>query len=225
MKRRLYLLGIGIIVAALLPAVAWATTLPFINEIHYDNVGSDLNEGIEIAGPAGFDLSGWSLVLYNGSGGLVYKDLLLSGTVTNQQNNYGVLWFPISGMQNGAPDGIAFIDPSNVPMQFLSYEGDFTASNGAAAGMLSEDIGIRQDSPVPVAGYSLQLIGAGSAYSDFAWGGPVLSTPGAVNTGQTFPSTATAAIPEPASLSILGMGLLCLLCKNVVKKNRALSLA
>ncbi|MEZ5000823.1 MAG: hypothetical protein R2727_09375 [Bacteroidales bacterium] len=38
----------------------------FINEIHYDNDGTDVDEGIEIAGPAGTDLTGWKLVLYNG---------------------------------------------------------------------------------------------------------------------------------------------------------------
>ncbi len=36
-------------------------TTVFINEIHYDNatgtVGGDINEGIEIAGPAGTDLT------------------------------------------------------------------------------------------------------------------------------------------------------------------------
>ena len=35
----------------------------FINEIHYDNTGTDANEAIEIAGPAGTDLTGWSIVL------------------------------------------------------------------------------------------------------------------------------------------------------------------
>jgi hypothetical protein len=38
-----------------------------INEIHYDNVGTDAGEAVEIAGPAGTDLSGWKIVRYNGS--------------------------------------------------------------------------------------------------------------------------------------------------------------
>ncbi len=33
----------------------------FINEIHYDNEGGDLEEGLEIAGPAGVDISGWTI--------------------------------------------------------------------------------------------------------------------------------------------------------------------
>ena len=39
----------------------------FINELNYDMVGVDTDEYIEIAGPAGTDLSGWKLELYNGN--------------------------------------------------------------------------------------------------------------------------------------------------------------
>ena len=35
----------------------------FINEIHYDNVGIDDDEGIEVAGPAGTDLAGYEAQL------------------------------------------------------------------------------------------------------------------------------------------------------------------
>ena len=39
------------------------------NEIHYDNVGTDAGEAIEIEGPAGADVTGFTIVLYNGNGG------------------------------------------------------------------------------------------------------------------------------------------------------------
>ena len=48
-----------------LPAVRFS-------EIHYDNVGTDVGEAIEISGPAGTDVTGWQVVLYNGSGGAAY---------------------------------------------------------------------------------------------------------------------------------------------------------
>ena len=51
---------------------AQGTPTVFINEIHYDNSGTDVNEFIEIAGPAGTNLAEYSIVLYNGSGGAVY---------------------------------------------------------------------------------------------------------------------------------------------------------
>ena len=60
------------------PWPATAQTV-FINEIHYDNTGTDAGEAIEIAGPAGTNLTGWSVVLYNGANGLVYDTDTLSG--------------------------------------------------------------------------------------------------------------------------------------------------
>ena len=112
----------------LLPITLFSQTV-FINEIHYDNTGTDANEGIEIAGPAGTDLTGWTLVPYNGNNGLLYSATSLSGTIPDQMGGYGTLWFPIVGLQNGSPDGVALVDGSSVVIQFLSYEGSFTATN------------------------------------------------------------------------------------------------
>src|SRR5690606_21536106 len=44
-----------------------------ISEIHYDDDGTDEGEAIEISAPAGTDLTGWTVVLYNGSNGAVYN--------------------------------------------------------------------------------------------------------------------------------------------------------
>src|SRR6185436_16494654 len=55
----------------------------WINEFHYDNSGADADEFIEIAGPAGLDLSGYSLILYNGNGGVAYNTRALTGVFTN----------------------------------------------------------------------------------------------------------------------------------------------
>jgi hypothetical protein len=49
-------------------AVAVPILSPFINELHYDNAGSDIDEFIEIAGTAQ-SLLGFSIVLYNGGTG------------------------------------------------------------------------------------------------------------------------------------------------------------
>src|SRR5215468_4578371 len=43
-----------------------------ISELHYDNVGTDTGEAVEVSGPAGMDVTGWSVVLYNGNGGASY---------------------------------------------------------------------------------------------------------------------------------------------------------
>ncbi len=49
------------------PAAAAEEFTPFISEIHYDNVGADQGEAVEIEAPAGFDLTGWKIVRYNGN--------------------------------------------------------------------------------------------------------------------------------------------------------------
>lgn len=160
----------------------------FVNEIHYDNAGGDVGEFIEVVGPAGTDLGEYSLVLYNGSGGAVYDTEALSGTIDEQRGGYGAESFPISGIQNGAPDGVALEGPDGL-IQFLSYEGSFEATNGPADGVTSTDIGVEEKDDTP-AGQSLQLTGGpGEAYGDFEWTGPVAETPGQPNTGQTFGET------------------------------------
>lgn len=180
------LLALAIITLWLaLPAQAAPSV--FINEIHYDNTGTDTGEAIEIAGPAGTNLSGWSIVLYNGSGGAVYDTDTLNGTIPDQQNGFGtvVMNYPSNGIQNGSPDGIALVDASSTVVQFLSYEGSFVGVGGPANGLTSINIGVTEAGTEPV-GQSLQLSGTGSTYSDFTWNGPGASTFDAINTGQTF---------------------------------------
>ena len=130
-------------IAGLLASMpAAATTITFINELHYDNGGGDIGEGVEIAGLAGTDLSGWRVVLYNGSNGSVYGETVLADIIPNLQGDRGAVFVPISGIQNGSPDGLALVDDSNAVVQFLSYEGVFTAVDGAAAGLTSRNIGV-----------------------------------------------------------------------------------
>ena len=157
----------------------------WLNELHYDNDSTDQSEGVEIAGTAGTDLSGWSVVLYNGTGGAAYATIVLGGTVPNQQAGLGTAFFAQPGIQNGAPDGLALVAPTGVVVQFLSYEGTFTATSGPAQGLVSVDIGVQEEATSPL-GLSLQLIGTGSSYADFAWTGPVGSSPGGINASQTF---------------------------------------
>ncbi|WP_275588760.1 endonuclease/exonuclease/phosphatase family protein [Croceicoccus hydrothermalis] len=162
----------------------------FFNEFHYDNAGSDVGEAIEIAGNAGTDLSGWSIALYNGNGGGVYDTIALSGTIPDQDDGFGTLAFAATGLQNGAPDGFALVSADGTVVQFLSYEGTLTATDGPAAGMTSVDVGVEEaGSPV---GLSLQLSGTGSSYDDFTWTGPVDESFGTVNGGQDF------VAPNPA---------------------------
>ena len=167
--------------------VAISTGGAFINEIHYDNNGTDVMEAVEVAGAAGTSLAGWSLVFYNGNGGGSYATVALGGTIGDQDDGYGTLAFagPAGGIQNGAPDGVALVDAGGAVVQFLSYEGSFTATNGPAAGLTSTDIGVAEE-PVPGVGFSLQLKGAGAGAADFTWTAASDDSFGAVNVGQDF---------------------------------------
>jgi VCBS repeat-containing protein len=167
--------------------------VPFINEIHYDNAGTDAGEAIEIAAPAGTNLAGWSLVLYSVSTstgatlGMTYSTRVLSGVVTDQDDGYGTIAFtyPANGIQNGELDGVALVDPNGNVVQFLSYEGSFVAGNGPAAGMTSTDIGVSEGGSSPL-GFSLQLVGSGASAADFTWTAARDDNFGAVNTDQDF---------------------------------------
>ncbi len=113
-----------------------ATSLPAVrfSELHYDDAGTDSAEAIEVSGPAGTDVTGWTIVLYNGGNGTPYDTASLSTPIPTTCGDRGVVVvdYPVNGIQNGSPDGIALVNAANVVVEFLSYEGTFTAVGGAA---------------------------------------------------------------------------------------------
>lgn len=146
---------------------------PKITEIHYDNSGGDIDEGVEITGIGGTDLSDYSIVFYNGSNNSSYETKTLTSiTLPGTAPDLGAVWVPVSGIQNGAPDGLALVK-SGVVLEFLSYEGTITAIDGPAIGMTSVDIGVSQSSSTP-SDHTLQL-------SDTGWAGPLFNSKGAIN--------------------------------------------
>ncbi len=160
----------------------------WINEFHYDNDGTDSEEFIEIAGPAGTDLTGWSISLYNGNGAASYNIVSLTDAVLSNVVNGVGFWtvaYPVNGIQNGAPDGIALVNKAGTVVEFLSYEGAFTATDGPALGLTSTDIGQIEPATTTV-GFSLQRIGEGRTATEFTtWAAPAAQTQTGVNTGQT----------------------------------------
>lgn len=119
-------------------------------EIHYDNASFDQNEAIEIEGPANANVSGWTVVLYNGNGGVAYHTRALPPVIPQTceggvARGVVVLNYPADSVQNG-PDGFALVDAAGEVIEFLSYEGVVTATDGPAAGMVSTDIGVAESS-------------------------------------------------------------------------------
>lgn len=132
----------------------WVTVGPFIppvnriNEINYDPSGQDMGEFVEIRVEFEKDISNMSVVLYNGNDAKVYDTTALTAsnvTATTDATNtytYYVIDYPSNGIQNGV-DAIALVDGTDV-IEFLSYEGTFTAADGPANGKESLDIGAAQ---------------------------------------------------------------------------------
>jgi len=158
----------------------------WINEFHYDNSGGDDNEWAEIVVKDTniYSLGDFSIVLYNGSGGSSYSTLSSADEVTDT-SGYIIAAFKQSGSIQNGPDGLALVYQDSIVIQFLSYEGTFLASDGAASGMTSIDIGVRESGST-LLGESLQLQGAGTEYSDFTWAEDVDTTWGEINENQFF---------------------------------------
>ncbi|MCF8357482.1 MAG: lamin tail domain-containing protein [Prolixibacteraceae bacterium] len=207
MKKQITLLAF-LLIGQLLwaqPPNAW------INEIHYDNTGSDVNEMVEIVieNPGSYTLGDFTLSLYNGNGGSFYQSITLNQFTTGDNINAFYIYSRyITGIQNGSPDGIS-LDYQGTLIQFLSYEGTFVAANGPANGVTSTDIGVNETGSTGTS-ESLQLGGNGTAYADFTWNVPATATPGSFNNGQsiggislptilTAPSTLTGFLYQTGS--------------------------
>ena len=154
-----------------------------INEFHYDNINRDVNEFIEFRHDE--SLMGYEVILYNGYNGLVYNRTDLSYVATTtvaQKYNYTVV--PYMRIANSM-EGIALKAPTGIVIEFISYEGTFTAKNGPAKGMTSMDIKVSESTMCTNAGFSLQ-----KCANNGLWIGPKRATPGKLNrncTGLSFP--------------------------------------
>ncbi len=122
-----------------------------INEIEYTQAGADSAEYIEIYGRPGWDLLGYSIILYNGdpSQRRDYRTILLAGKVppdgffvvgSAEVPNVDMIAFATDGMQNGEPDGVVLMDPLNRVVEAWAYGGSFLAEDGAAAGAILRDM-------------------------------------------------------------------------------------
>ena len=200
--KRLLLLGAA---ALLLAPLASAQTTAWINEFHYDNASTDVGEFVEVVLSTRVSPADYTLTFYNG-GDQLADDSFTIDTCTagatldgdgDEIADFAFYNCVQSGIQNGSPDGFSLtgpdpLNPTYPLIQFLSYEGTFTAADGPASGQTSVDVGVVEDGSTPV-GASLALSGTGLAYESFDWAVDADDTPGQPNNGQTFapPNAAT----------------------------------
>jgi hypothetical protein len=127
-----------------------------LNEVDYDQVGTDTDEFVEIlnTGPSPVSLTGISLVFVNGATNAPYLTVALDPAGTLAAGQYVVVasttvTVPIgvptiafalasANIQNGPPDGIALVDTvGNVLVDALSYAGAITAAAIPGLGTVS----------------------------------------------------------------------------------------
>ncbi|HEY5925052.1 MAG TPA: lamin tail domain-containing protein [Kofleriaceae bacterium] len=118
-----------------------------INEVDYDNVGTDSSEYLELFNPSGgsTSLAGLAVVLVNGATNTEYAIVDLSPLVSLSPGKYLVIGgasvtvpsaalkldpvWTTDEIQNGGPDGIAIVDTvKQVVIDAVSYEGSITAA-------------------------------------------------------------------------------------------------
>ncbi len=184
----------------------------WINEFSYDNDGGDVDEQIEVIVETGADITGLEVVLYNGNGGDPYDTIPLADFTQSTAESQPDFDFYVYNTTNDTPlqngnDGLALCFNGAVVQSggvdvLLSYEGEFTANSGCAAGLLLPGIpaDAEQAGSTPVT-QSVQLQGAGTDYGTLVASSWELDTSsfGTPNANQPLPVELAAfdAVPQP----------------------------
>jgi hypothetical protein len=184
-----------------------------INEIDYDQSGTDSAEFIELFnnGSGSLVLDGYRLDLINGADVSVYSSIDLSGmnispmsyfvicgdSITVANCNLGVS--PATNLiQNGAPDGVALFN-GNVLLDSMTYEGTIAAyTEGVATTVVDSNLFAMSLARIP------DGVDTNDNSDDFASG---CLTPGSPNIGGTGDCSVNA-VPVPAAAWLFGSGLL-----------------
>lgn len=189
----------------------------FLNEIHYDNSSSDVDEFVEIIVGAARNIAPSDVILtfYNGSNAQAYRTLTLADAISVTQIPdpsvapalVSIYHVPVAGLQNGDSDGVAISLADGTVIQTISYEGPLTAADGPAAGITFTELPVSQSPAQPAGEGSLYLTGSGLRSSDFAWTRTTeANTPGALNPAQTLTSPISRALLSIDNLIVTSDG-------------------
>jgi hypothetical protein len=148
----------------------------FINEFHYSNGPVSQDQGVEIAGPAGVDLSNYALVIQQRVGGNfniflveVYRSTL-SGIIDDEGAGFGAVWFPVAAM----PLHRGYINLVNTitgeVVDFVSYDPAIGLQDILSPPHpLPISVNNYLELPVHPPGFSVQRVGEGNCPSDYTW--------------------------------------------------------
>lgn len=221
-----------IMALALLACSGTAPAAVVINEVDYDQPGTDTAEFIELfnTGTNGVNLADYALSLINGTTGSSYLTIALNNVDIAAGAYYVVCGNAASVVncdqeasrasnliQNGAPDGVALLT-AGIVTDALSYEGD-------VGGPYAEDGGSSLADSNTQDYVGLSRIGngvdTGSNSADFALS---CISPGAANTNTASDCSApaVATVPEPAGSWLLSVGLGALVLMQIGLRRLAL---
>ncbi|MDI1434508.1 M4 family metallopeptidase [Polyangium sorediatum] len=190
----------GVTLKGSFTAPAATTADLVINEIDYDNVGTDSSEYVEIYNPAGgaVSLSGCALVLVNGANGAAYSTVDLSPAGSLAAGQYLVVGSSAVVVPAGAKridvptstnilqndtEGVALVCGAAV-VDKLSYEGSVTAATLPGVGTVSLVEGtafVTADSNTVTRSLCRLPNGADTDNASVDWGTCASLTPGAPN--------------------------------------------
>lgn len=194
------------IATASLSIVPADTNRLVINEVDYDNVGSDLNEFVEIFNSSTNtkSLANLALIFVNGANNTEYRRIALAGTLAAQSYlvvaNSAVTVAPgatvtnfanaSDNIQNGAPDAVLLFDTVNHQvLDALSYEGAITAA------ILTGETGVFN----LVEGTMLTLPSADSN----SFNGSLIRLPNGVDTDNSDSDWRLTTTPTPGAANVL----------------------
>jgi len=195
------LLSVGLVAFGALPGSA--QSMPLVSEFYYDAPGADAGKlFVELAGPPGLSLDGYTLVGVNGRNGAIGPTVTLRGEIGSDG-----LFVLASRTASGttsivAADQLAPFDFQNGPDSVVLRFEQTTIDALGYGGFGLNDVFAGEGSPAPdvSAGQSLSRRFADIDTDDNASDFVVLPTPS--------PGTALfAAVPEPTSSLLLGLGL------------------
>ena len=192
----------------------------WINEVNPDALlGPDTGEFVELAGPAGSTLTGWTIQLFTSATNPAAEYVIGATGLPNDTNGFG--FFVL------ADSAVTDVDQAFNPPDTDNH----LAANGAIA-LLNEfgnfEYGVVYGEFPPTNAFPtydfigfedffafddevLALIGTGGAYGDFTWATNIVHTPGAANISQLFAGGNTNDLPPviecPTNLTVACAGL------------------
>lgn len=110
----------------------------FINEISYKDINPS-DRGVELAGPAGTDLNGWSMEFRDDNNTTYHTETITTSTPIDNENTSGKggIWIPVSGLQDDNNNAIILYDNNNTPQDTVTY-GSMPAISGTNIGVVQD---------------------------------------------------------------------------------------